>query len=138
MGHLDDDAPELVRLVRGADAAHQRAYARAVVRLALERNGLDDPRLAPALAALDAGRSADPSVRPGVERFVAELDELAWDEQDRGAEEEYGVAFMRARAAGAVAAALDDDPETAAYEATYEANAAIEDVPALRAALEGV
>lgn len=135
MGHLDHDDPDLVTRVRGAGGA-KRAYARAAVRAALARHELDDPRLTAALAALDAGRFGETPERAAAGHLVEELDEMAWDEQDRGAEEEYGIAFMRARAANAVVAALDTDPESAAYEAVYEANAALEDVPALRAALD--
>lgn len=138
MGHLDHDDPELVARVRDAGASQQRAYARAAVRVALARHAIDDPRLAAAVAVLDAGGYGATDERAAVVRLVEELDEVAWDEQDRGAEEQYGIAFMRARAANAVVAALDSDPESAAYEAAYEANAALEDLPVLRAALDEV
>jgi len=136
MGQLDHDAPDLAASVRDADATQQRAYARAAVQAALSRHELDDPRLAAAIAALDTGRFGDTRERVAVQRLVEELDEIAWDERDRGAEAEYVSAFMRARAANAVAAALDIDPATAAHRAVYEANAALDDVPVLRAALE--
>ena len=136
MGHLPNDAPDIVARVRNASAAQQRAYATRAARAALARHQFEDPRLEAALAALDAGRLGATPERAAVEQLVEELDEIAWDEQDRGAAQEYVTAFMRARAAAAAAAALDDDPSTAAYDAAYEANAALEDVPALRAALE--
>jgi len=138
MGHLDDGARDLAARVRAADATRQRAYARAAVYAALAGHELDDPRLAAALAALDAGRIGDTPERAAVGRFVEELDELAWDERDRGAAEEYVRAFQRARAAGAVEAALAGDSATAADEAAYQAGAALEDDPALRTALEAV
>ncbi len=137
MDHVDDYR-DLAARVRTADATRQRAYAAAAAHAALAGHELDDPRLTAALAALDTGRAGDRPERAAVGRFVEELDELAWDERDRGAAEEYHRAFQRARVAGAVEAALDGDPATAAEDAAYEAGAALEDDPALRTALEAV
>lgn len=137
MADLDSDAPDLVALVRSADPTRQRALSRAAVAAALETVVVDDPRIGAARAALDHERyGVSPEARD-LKRLVAELDKLAWAQQARGAEREYLRCFGRARAANSLLSALQADSGQAAYDAAYEALAALEDAPALRRALSG-
>lgn len=81
-----------------------------------------------------------PSARRSVAQLTEELDERAWDIQelvDTGAatEEAYLEAFRQARAAAAVGYALSPDPQTAAFESVYEAQAAVIDLGAVRLAV---
>jgi len=67
-----------------------------------------------------------------LKRLVDELDETAWDLQEeadagRVPYERYFEAFSRARAANSLLYAFAPDPFTAAAEAAYEAQHALED-----------
>lgn len=132
---LDADAPDLVALLRRADPMRRRMLSRSAVAAALDAAVVNDPRIGAARAALDQGRYGVSSEARDLERLVGELDELAWAQQARGAEREYRRCFERARAAASLLAALQADSGQAAYDAAYEALAALEDVPALRRAL---
>ena len=75
-----------------------------------------------------------------MQALVDELDEAAWDLQrpvhsGGSPESAYLEAFRKARAASAVAFALDPDPHKAAIEAVYEAQAALGDVNPVRSAV---
>jgi hypothetical protein len=126
-------------LGRVDDAARRRALA-AGVRLALDCAGLCDERLDRAEEVLTAGRLGDGPERADVLALVEELDELAWDLQDRAeagtaSQEQYLHAFARARAAAAAGFAFEGDALVAASEGLYEAHHAVQDLAALRAAI---
>ena len=65
----------------------------------LETVVVDDPRIGAARAALDEERYGRSPEARDLKRLVAELDELAWAQQARGAEREYVRCFGRAWAA---------------------------------------
>lgn len=109
------------------------------------RAAVDDERVRRALQQLAEGQ-VDTVLRDDLAGLVAELDERAWDVQEardagRATHAQYLAAFARARAAGAVVAAMDPDPAMAALEAAYEAHCAFEDgsgvIDAVAASLSG-
>ena len=133
---LSTVAPDLVQLLEAQDAATLSSVARRTAAWSVESVGLSDPRLDLALAAQEA--SFDAAQRAEVERLVEELDEAAWDVQERidaGTADEaaYDVAFGLARAANAVWFAMGSDPREAALEAAYEAQAAQDSADGVRA-----
>jgi hypothetical protein len=72
--------------------------------------------------------------------ITEELDETAWDVQDKVdegliPEQAYLDAFSKARAVAAVGCALETDPLQAALESVYEAQAATCDLVAIRTAI---
>jgi hypothetical protein len=128
-------------LIEASDEARRRV-ALTVSRLAVSRAGISDPRLGAALEQLLRGAYGGSPERSAVRAMTEELDDAAWDIQDRvevGAADkaDYMKAFMTARAVNAVWCALDPDPLAAAVEATYEAAAAIADVESLVTAVQG-
>lgn len=130
--------PAIRQLLEGASEEARRRAASTVSRLAADRLGLSDPRLQAALERLRRGEYGDSPERRAIEAMTKELDESAWDIQDRveagaAAQADYVKAFRIARAANAVWCALDADPMEAAVEATYEAGAAIDDPTLVRA-----
>jgi hypothetical protein len=129
---LETRSADLSRLIESADAEPQRRIAVKVAEAALAAVPLDEPELAPALADLTAGRWGGAGVQSAT-TLTDRLDNLAWDIQDEvdegtAEEAEYVEAFRRARAVSAVAFALDADPQNAALEAAYEAEAATENL----------
>jgi len=146
MARLSMVSPELAaRLQSTVEERALRRAARAAAAVVVERAGLVDDRVDRAIEILSAG-ATDPEVRKVLEGYSEGLDERAWDlmdarSDDRGSEEEYLVAFGRARAASAAVWALEADPVMAALEATYEAHCAFSDgsgvLTAVAAALEG-
>lgn len=130
-------APDLVASLEHQQPRRLRLVAAGAAGLAVERVRLRDPRLEAALGALREGRLGDTSERTGVQCLAREIDEIAWEAQDRaetgdGSREAYLSAFREARAAAAVGFALEADALTAALEAVYEAHAAVKDLQALR------
>ncbi len=118
----------------------------AVADLALTSAAIADPRIAAAQEALAIGLCGDSKARSELAELIQELDEKAWkiqEQVDRGrrAYDDYSMAFRRARATAALWSALEADPCVAALEATYEAQAAAEDMTpiaeAAREILEG-
>lgn len=114
-----------VRPVQGADPVS--GAARAAAEAAVQHSGVNLTILDRALPHLD---NADPdaNLRSQVAALVEELDERAWtiqDQVDAGAQsqQDYFTAFAAARAAASVLAALDADPEQAALDSAYEAQA---------------
>jgi hypothetical protein len=91
-------------------------------------------------AALAAVRDAVPAAVPELSQVLAlteELDEIAWEAQDKVEagvlpEEAYLAAFARARAAASVGFALEPDALHSALESIYEAQAAVADLEAIR------
>ena len=124
-------------LERAEDAARRRAVL-AGVELAVRVTQLHDERVATALGVLraeaDAGQPEESRI---MTQFAEELDEEAWDLQQRVDQgllptSKYEEAFRKARAAAAVGFAFEDDSRTAAEEALYEAHHAIQDLARLR------
>jgi hypothetical protein len=137
---LSSVAADLVEQLEAQQPARLRQAAAGAVHLAVTRTGLAAPPLNAALAALREGRFGDSTERSAVLRLADELDEIAWDLQERsdagtGSRDAYLAAFGRARAAAAVGFALDADTLMAALEAVYEAQAAVGDLGAIRAAV---
>jgi hypothetical protein len=133
---LETRSAELSQLIEAADADPQRRIAVKVAEAALAAVPLDEAELAPALADLTAGRWGGAGAQAAT-TLTDRLDDLAFDlqdEVDEGTAEqvEYLEAFRRARAASAVAFALDADPRNAALEAAYEAEAATENLELIR------
>ena len=122
-------APDLVTLLGEASETELRTVSQEVVNSTLERNGLHDPRIDAALATLRRASFGETAERNDLKAFEEELDNIAWDIQDRveqgdAPREDYLRAFARARTAATLWFALDRDPLQAALESTYEACAA--------------
>jgi len=136
---LEAVAPDLAAHLREAGDDALRRVAASVSEIAVKRVSLVDPRLERSLSALEGG-SAGAKELASMQALVDELDEAAWDLQRRvhsggSPESAYLEAFRKARAASAVASALDPDPHKAAIEAVYEAQAALGDVNPVRSAV---
>jgi hypothetical protein len=132
--------PVLRQVLDDASEPARRRAALTVSKLAVDRAGITDPRIGAALERLQGGGYGDSSERSAVQALTEELDEAAWNVQDRveagtADKADYVNAFARARAANAVWYALDRDPLEAAAEATYEASAAIGDPEAVSTAI---
>jgi hypothetical protein len=131
--------PELAGKLAAASDTALRRVAEAVARHAVRSTGLVDARLEAAMAAVGLGKG-HATARDAMEVLTHELDEVAWEKQS-GAEEAasqdpaYLRAFMRARAANAVAFALEADALVAATESTCEALQATEDPEQVRSAV---
>jgi hypothetical protein len=109
-----------------------RELARVIAAAAAGEAPVDDQRFRAALEALQAGRVGDANTRSQLDTLVREMDEIAWDIQDKidqggATDDEYARAFDRARAAAAVYWGFDPDPDVAALESTYEAYIVLQD-----------
>lgn len=129
---LNTIAPDLVEQLEREPEPRLRTMAEGVVDAALRDAEIRSETVDSALAALRAGRYGESDERSATKALADELDEAAWDIQERvdageAEQEDYLSAFRRARAATALWFALDDDPQTAAMEAAYEARAATDD-----------
>jgi hypothetical protein len=107
-----------------------REAAERAARQAVKATDLVGDPIEGALAALQRHEYGNSQVRAALRAFTDELDNKAWDIQDRAEDgtassEEYERAFRRARAATSLWCALDSDPSRAAKEATYEASFAV-------------
>jgi hypothetical protein len=123
-------SPELVDMLRQStdDTRHQIVVQACL--LAVERADMDDPKLTEALDAIRRRSFAIPDLRSRLDALKQELDEIAWDTQDRveaghATEEEYRRAFAKARAAAAIGFALDGSL-SASFDSLYEAYYAID------------
>jgi hypothetical protein len=114
MERLEVIAPDIAETLTSLGNTSKRLVAYAC-RLAVTETGLEDDRSSRALDALEAGR-ADRSDAEAVRALAVELDEAAWRTQDAGT---YLRSFTRARAAAAVAFALDGEDAEAIYEAAH-------------------
>jgi hypothetical protein len=135
-------APDLGNELDRMEPLALRALLAEVIHLAVERTGLVSDAARAALAALDDGRFGATEERGAILGVVDDLDEVAWDLQERSerreaSQGEYLAAFRRARAASAIASALDPDAFVAATEGIYEAEAAISDLDAIRSIVAG-
>ncbi len=134
-------APDLSAQLRESDDASRRAAALAACHLALSRNHLAEPLVGEALAALEAGSGGGSQLKESLWRVVEKFDTDYFDLQDaadegKATEPEYVAAFRKARAANALHCALSRSSFEAATESIYEANAAVEDLDALRAVIQ--
>jgi hypothetical protein len=106
-----------------------------VAREAVARSGLDDPLVA---SALDQIRTGEPGMNASVQEVAERLDQVAWniqDAEDGHDSDQYIEAFRRARAASAVAFALNTDSGSM-LESIYEAQAALGSIAAARRLIE--
>ena len=141
MSRLSTIAPDVAARLKAQPDSSLRRIARYIALVAVKETGLDDPRAAHALEALNRADTRVTDVRSEVEKIVHELDEVAWQvqaklEEGRASHADYLLAFGRARAAAAVWFALSEDALEAAIESAYEAQAATGDVEMIRATLE--
>lgn len=130
---LDTVAPGLVDLIRAATPDEQRRIALAAARRAVVDAGVEDPVL---VSTVGSG-AADAAALDHVRRVAGVLDQQSFELQDdvdagRAAGRDHAIAFARARAASAVAFALDQD----ALEAVYEAWHAVDDTAGLTRVVE--
>lgn len=132
MERLELAAPELFAELCDAPASEQRAASIHACRLAVAATGLDHPVVTRALDSLTEGRTSRPDERSDLADLADELNALAsrFMEQSRGSDEartQYLARFSRARAAAAVAFALEGEAPRASAEAIYEAAHAIDE-----------
>jgi len=106
-----------------------------VVRAVVSRTGLSHPAVDRALERLEVAAIPDAGLRASVHAAAEQLDEEYFalkepleEREDAGkSDSEVIMAFSRARAASAVAAALGDDKREAVASAAYEAVSATDD-----------
>jgi hypothetical protein len=96
---------------------------------AIDRSGLVDARIAEAIDSLLHHEFSNASLIGQVSNLTRQLDDIAWDLQERVEKEaaskrEYETAFARARASAAVGFAMQDTLNSA-FDALYEAYFAI-------------
>jgi hypothetical protein len=138
---LSTVAVDLVELLQAQPPARLRRTAADVARLVVQRTQLVDLRIDSALAALHDGSFGDSDAYSAVQQLTKELDIIAWElqkvaEENGSSPEPYRAAFARARAAASVKSALFYDPLSAALEAVYEAQAAINDLQVIRISID--
>jgi hypothetical protein len=134
---LETVAVGLVEQLEVQPEPHLRAIAERVAVAALRAMRVSDGRIDHALAALRAGDYGDVHQRATVRALANELDEAAWDLQERldageADHEDHSAAFRRTRAVMSLWFALDSDATVAAIEASYEARAATGDAAVRR------
>ena len=137
ISRLSSIAPDLVALLEHQQPEKLRRVAAGAANLAIERTYLSELRAEAGLTALHEGRVGFTPERSEVQHLTDELDEIAWDTQEKMeagivSRSAYSIAFRRARAAASVGFALDPDALTAALESVYEAQAAVADLDAVR------
>jgi hypothetical protein len=128
-------APDLVPQLNSRPQGELRNLVAVVAREAVARTGLDDPLVASALDQIGTG---EPGMNARVQEVAERLDHVAWDIQDAEDghdSDRYMAAFRRARAASAVAFALDPDSGSM-LESIYEAQAALGSIAAARQLIE--
>jgi hypothetical protein len=126
---LSTVAPDLADWLRRQPPERLRKAAVDAALLAVAQTQLTDPRLDAALTALRGGALGATAERLDVQQLTHELDVVAWTIQETATA---GAASRRARAAAAVGCALESDALSAALEGVYEAQAAVEDLDAMR------
>ena len=134
---LSTVARDLAEQLESQPSQTLRRVAAEAAWLSVTRIHVADPRLDTAVAALRKGALSDVAERQEVRRLVQELDQIAWEAQEKAEQgmlpqKAYLEAFFRARAAAAVGFALEPDPRYAAFESVYEAWAATADIDAVR------
>ena len=126
---LSTVAPDITRALETQSIEVLGLVAQSAALWTVRQLALDDPRISAATNALLSGERGDSKVRQAVKALADELDEAAWEIQDRiesgdASEEAYSQMFCRSRAATALWYALDTTDLTAALETVYEAQAA--------------
>ena len=132
---LRQSAPGLASLIENTGESKLRGVAAVVAQAIVSRTGLSHPAVDRALAQLPAAAIPDADLQASVQAAVEELDEQYFalkepleEREDAGKDDpEVSMAFSRARAASAVAAALGEDAREAAISAAYEAVSATDD-----------
>jgi hypothetical protein len=125
-------APDLAEELEQRPPDELRQIAERVAEAAIASTRISDERAQSALTALRSGSFGDTEARASIKSLADELDEIAWDIQDRveagdADEDDYLAAFRRARAAMSLWFALDSDQMVAALESVYEARTALDD-----------
>ncbi|XWK91154.1 MAG: hypothetical protein U7127_14220 [Phormidium sp.] len=128
---------DLSTLLEKASISQQRNAALIASQFAIERTNLNDPIVEQGLKAIELGNFGDESLREKIEALVNQLDEIQWDLQEKMDAGEtdlstYLGAFQQARSANSLYFALDADAFNAATESIYEADAATDDLAALK------
>jgi len=123
-------SPELVdKLRRSTDETRHQIVERACL-LAVQRADVATPKLTEALELIRRRSFGVLDLRSQLDALAQELDEIAWDIQDRiqagdATEAEYRRAFVKARAVAAIGFALDGSL-AASFDSLYEAYYAID------------
>lgn len=133
---------ELATRLLGATEQLQRDVAIAAAVAAVRAARLSKPLLEETVDDLVNHRYGGP-LRDEVERLEQDLDDRAWTLEEQiesggGKRAEYDEAFRRARAAGAMKMALDQNARTAVAEAVYEASRAVDDAERFAQLLQAV
>lgn len=136
---LDSVDQQLSARLGEASVERQRAAAASAALLAVSSAGVTGDIVEDARVAIANGLTG-PQHQRRLHELVAALDERAFGLQD-DQPDEYLAVFSRARAAAALACALDSDPRIAALEGVYEAQAAVDEperiIEVARSALAG-
>lgn len=141
---LRQTAPDLARQIEAAGASELRMVAMVVAQAAVSRTGLSDPVFDEVMQRLKARPAMDAELQARVQTLAEKLDEEYFvlkepleDREDAGkTDPQVSLAFSKARAASAVAAALGDDRLEAAASAAYEAYFATDDSEYLSSAMQ--
>jgi hypothetical protein len=134
---------DLGDLIDHATPVQQRAAVAAAAILAAERTGLTDEPVPEAIELLRAGR-IDAGLRNRLVELADDIDDQAFDKQDevdegRAEYSDHQAIFRRARAATALAVAMEEDAREAAAEGIYEAYHALgSDSGAIDAAIRSI
>lgn len=128
--------PDLLRPLAEASGVARRRAVIAVVGVALARPGLSDARLHDAFAELCNGQTGG-EARDEIIALAEQFDVIAFDlqhrlEQGEDVGAEFYAAFARARAAAALAAALEPDSLQSSYGVLHEAAYALENPGVVR------
>ena len=140
---LTSVAPDIVAALTHQSTPTLQIVARTAADWIVDRTGLRDPRADAGLAALRQRNFGPSTERSELVFLVKQLDERAWDIQDRqttgtATDADYLTAFGLARAASAIWYALDGSALQAAMESVYEAQAASGELETLRALVYAV
>ena len=132
---LRQNAAGLASLIEGARESELRGVAAAVARAVVGRTGLSHPVVDGALERLQRAPGPNADLQASVQGAAAQLDEEYFalkepleEREDAGkTDPRVSIAFSKARAASAVAAAFGEDEREAAASAAYEAACATDE-----------
>jgi len=137
---LDAVAPVAAERFRRAPSSTRREAARVACEQAVAAVSLTAPDVSAALAVVRGDDPADAALRERLEHLAAEFDEAHFQlDEDGGASQGRPARqhFARARAASALAVAVQDD-DAQLHEAIYEAISALDEPDALIRLVERV
>lgn len=117
---------EIAERVQAMNQDEQRQLAVYVAEQTVKKLGVTDERSNSALQALRSGKYSDTPDSKASRKLAEELDTQAFDAQDRGDDAAYDLAFSKARAVSALAAAFYPDARKAVAETLYEAYYAVD------------